>query len=175
MSVEQTRNSGNALAVKLAITIIYCLVALLSGAIVGVAPAVSIFLAVITAALIIPISAFDYAIVLLLILRSAIDTFSALQLPSVFAVGIDAITIAYVGLKVLKKEIVKTDGFFFFFAGWCAFQSLWVFLIALGGLGASSALVGESVREFVRVSSWLLVYLLIMQFRGRIKPKSIAG
>ena len=156
------------------LTGLFCLLALLAGLASGVAPALGILVAVAAIGVIFLLNAFDYSILGLLILRSTIDTFYAIQLPSIFAVGLDAIAIAYVVFKLLSRKTIQTDGFLFFFGGWCAFQSLWVVLLFFGGLGGSAALIGDSIREIVRLGSWFLVYLLIMQFKGRINPKQFA-
>ncbi len=156
------------------VTVLFCLIGLVTGLVAGLDPFGAVVLSLGVVGAIACIRRFDYFIVALLILRSTIDAFSAIQLPALFAVGLDALAIGYVVIKLLRRETIHTDPFLFFFAGWCAFQGVWVVLLMLGGLGGSSALSGESIREFVRLGSWFLVYILIMQFKGLIRPEKLA-
>jgi len=117
---------------------------------------------------------FEQAVLGLLIVRSAIDSFVALQLPSVFAIGLDALTLLYVTVMLLtKRTTVQTDQFWWFFAGWIALQGLWVILLPLGGLGLGGWLLQESTREWVRLFTWLMVYLLVMQLKNRLPPDKV--
>ncbi|MEO0757328.1 MAG: O-antigen ligase family protein [Cyanobacteria bacterium J06648_16] len=109
----------------------------------------------------------------LLILRSAVDIFSAQQIPAIFAVSIDLLTLAYVAVSILTGQRVYTSRFLWLFAGWVAFQGLWVILLPLGGLGLGASHFSISLREWVRLFSWLMVYLLIMQLKDRLHPAQI--
>ncbi len=113
---------------------------------------------------------FEYTVLGLLILRSALDPFSAYQITSAFALGLNALTIIYVTLQLLTRQPVHTDRFFWFFAGWVALQSLWVILLPLGGLGLGPDVMPAAIREWIRLLSWLMVYLLVTQLRDRIHP-----
>jgi len=109
----------------------------------------------------------------LLILRSALDPFSAQQAPAAFALGLDALTVLYVLAMVLTRRKVHTDGFWWFFAGWVAFQGLWVILLPLGGLGMNGSFVPTSLREWLRLFSWLIAYLLVMQLKDTTSPQKL--
>lgn len=159
--------------VPILITIASCFIALIIGLAAGVDPLVAALLSIGIIGSILCFRFFDYFILTLLVSRSTIDTFSSIQLPSLFAIGLDALAIGYVITRVLRRETIKADPFLFFFAGWCAFQATWVLVLALGGLGGGAYLLGESIREFARIASWFLVYVLIMQFRDRISPEKL--
>ncbi len=106
-----------------------------------------------------------------LILRSSLDMFSAQQIPSAFAVGLDALVLLYVTVMLLTGRTVRTDGFWWFLTGWVALQGLWVILLPLGGLGLDASYLLDSLREWVRLFSWLMVYLLVMQLKERMPPE----
>ena len=116
---------------------------------------------------------FEQAVLALLILRSALDPFSNQQLPALFAIGLDALTLLYVIVMLLRRRTVHTDGFWWFLASWVAFQGLWLILMALGGLGLDASYLSSSIREWVRLFSWLMVYLLVMQLKDRFSPDKI--
>ena len=126
-----------------------------------------------TAVLVYFLASFEQAVLALLILRSSLDVFSDYQVPAAFALGIDALTILYVILQLLTGGVVKTDKFWWFFAGWIALQGMWVVLLPLGGLGLSSAVLLDSIREWIRLFSWLMVYLLVMQLKDAIPPQKV--
>lgn len=107
----------------------------------------------------------------LLILRSSLDIFSDFGIPAAFAIGLDALTILYVTLFLLVGRKIITDWFFWFFAGWVAIQGLWVILLPLGVLGLDASYLPTSIREWVRLFSWLMVYLLVMQLKDKISPR----
>jgi len=116
---------------------------------------------------------FEFTVLGLLILRSTLDAFSKQQLPSVFAIGVNLLVLLYVIVRLLKRQTVKTDGFFWFLAAWVALQAVWVALSGLGALGSSSSLMMVGVREWIRVFSGVMVYLLVMQLRGRISAQKV--
>jgi O-antigen ligase len=116
---------------------------------------------------------FEQTVLGLLILRSAIDSFVGLQLPSVFAVGLNLLIIVYVLMALATDRSVRTDRFWWFFAVWWLIQGLWLVLLAMGALGHSASLMSDSIREWVRLFSWVMVYLLILQLRGRVAPQTI--
>jgi O-antigen ligase len=109
----------------------------------------------------------------LLILRSSLDIFSAQQLPAAFAIGVDVLTLLYVSVLLLTRRTVHTDGFWWFFAGWIALQGLWVVLLPLGGLGMDGSSLPTSLREWIRLFSWLMAYLLVMQLKDTITPQQV--
>ncbi|OCQ90678.1 polymerase [Nostoc sp. MBR 210] len=120
---------------------------------------------------------FEQAVLGLLILRSSLDVFSAQQIPAAFAIGLDALTLLYVIVSLLTGRIVRTDGFWWFFAGWVALQGLWLILLPLGGLALEPSLTSNALlvgmREWVRLFSWLMAYLLVMQLQERIPPEKM--
>ncbi len=116
---------------------------------------------------------FERAVLGLLILRSSLDIFSEQEVPAVFAIGLDALTILYVVLRLLTGQRVKTDKFWWFFAGWVGLQGLWVILLPLGGLGFDGSYLPVSIREWVRIFSWLMVYLLVIQLKDRMPPTRV--
>lgn len=116
---------------------------------------------------------FEQAVITLLILRSSLDIFYAQQIPAAFAIGLDALTLLYVTTQLLTGKAVKVDKFWWFFAGWVALQGVSVILLSLGGLGLDSSHFPEVIREWVRLFSWLMAYLLIMQLKERIHPNKV--
>jgi O-antigen ligase len=116
---------------------------------------------------------FEQAVIGLLILRSALDPLSAQQIPALFAVGLDALTLLYAIAMLLRRRAIHTDGFWWFLASWIAFQGLWLILMPLGGLGLDASYLSSSIREWVRLFSWLMVYLLVMQLKDRLSPEEV--
>jgi O-antigen ligase len=116
---------------------------------------------------------FEYTVLGLLILRSALDPLSAQQIPAAFAVGLDALTLLYVTVRLLSGQAVHVDRFWWFLAGWIALQGMWVILLPLGGLGLDAEFIALSIREWVRLFSWLMVYLLVMQLKDRLPPQKV--
>ncbi|MEC4815916.1 MAG: O-antigen ligase family protein, partial [Scytonema sp. PMC 1069.18] len=118
---------------------------------------------------------FEQAVIGLLIVRSALDPFSTLQIPAAFALGLDALTLLYVIIMLMTRRTVHTDGFWWFLVGWMAFQGLWLILMPLGGVGLDASFLSFSIREWVRMASWALVYLLVMQLKDRTPPHKIVS
>ncbi|NES24227.1 MAG: hypothetical protein F6K41_36270 [Symploca sp. SIO3E6] len=118
-------------------------------------------------------ASFEQIVLGLLVVRSLLDSFSAMQLPALFALGMIALALGYVVVMLLTGRTIITDGFWWFLAVWVAFQGLWVVLIALGGLGIGSWALSDSIREWIRLFSWVMVYLLVMQLKGRIPPQQV--
>jgi O-antigen ligase len=118
---------------------------------------------------------FEYTVLGLLILRMSLDLFSRQGVPALFAIGLDGLILLYVTYKLLTGQRVQTDRFWWFFTGWLALQGLWVVLLPLGGLGLDAAQIPTSFREWVRIASWGMVYLLVTQLRGKLHPEKIAS
>jgi O-antigen ligase len=116
---------------------------------------------------------FEYVVIGLLILRAAIDCFATLQLPTLFAIGLNALTILYLTVQAFQRKKIETDWFFWWFLGWWLFQGLWLVLMAFGGLGLGAGFLGDSLREWIRIFSWVIAYLLAMQMKGKIQPKTL--
>jgi O-antigen ligase len=116
---------------------------------------------------------FPQAVLALLVIRSGVDIFSELQIPSAVAIGVDALTIIYVFVQWIKGKKVHTDAFWWLFAIWVVLQSLWVILLPLNGLGLDGTYLLPSIREWIRLFSWLMVYLLVMQLKNQIPPQKM--
>jgi O-antigen ligase len=114
---------------------------------------------------------FEWTIIALLLVRSSLDIFSAQQLPAVFAVALDFVAVVYIVLLVVLKKPIKADGLLIFFGAWIALQGVWLVLLPLGGLGPSGLSLSDSLREWVRMSSWLILYLLVSQLKDRLHPE----
>lgn len=139
----------------------------------GVSPLLLVLLLI---AVIVPILFFrnvEQAVLAALIFRSAIDTISSPPLPSAFAIAIDILTLIYVVVLILQRKPVQTDWLWWFLAGWVLLQGMWVILLPLGGLGMDASFLSNSIREWVRLFSWLMMYLLVMQLKGRILPQRL--
>lgn len=116
---------------------------------------------------------FEQAVMVLLIVRSSLDIFSAQQIPAAFAIGLDFLTLLYITLKLLTGQRVQVDKFWWFLGGWIALQGLWIILLPLGGLGLNASFLMDSIREWIRLFSWLMVYLLVMQLKDRVPPEKV--
>lgn len=114
---------------------------------------------------------FEKTIVALLIIRTSLGIFSAQGLPAIYALLIDALAIGTVTLKIVRGEKVHLDWFLIFFLAWVAFQSIWVVLLPFGGLGLGGAHLPKASREWIRIFSLPMVYLLVMQLKGKIHPE----
>jgi O-antigen ligase len=143
---------------------------ILAGFGVAIQPIIPILLIFVIGLLVYFFSCFEQAVLTLLVLRSSLDPFSPQQIPAAFGIALNSLTLLYIVIQLINRRPIKTDKFFWFFASWVLFQSLWVILPALGwGLGP--AYVAISIREWVRIFSWLMVYLLVMQLKDRMQPE----
>ncbi len=116
---------------------------------------------------------FEQTVLGLLILRTSLDIFAAQKVPAVFAVGMIALALLYLLVSLLLRRKINTDKLWWFLAAWVACQGLWVIFLPLGGLGRGSAQLMNAIEEWVRLFSWVMVYFLIMQLKGRIHPKKV--
>ncbi|MBW4643045.1 MAG: O-antigen ligase family protein [Goleter apudmare HA4340-LM2] len=116
---------------------------------------------------------FEQTVLGLLILRSSLDVFSAQQIPAVFAVGLDVLTVLYVIVQLLTGRTVHTDRYWWFLFAWVCLQGFWVVLLPLGGLGLNASYLLDSIREWIRIFTWVMVYLLIMQMKDKIHPEKV--
>ncbi|MBD2089096.1 O-antigen ligase family protein [Microcoleus sp. FACHB-1515] len=146
-------------------------IGLAAGFIVGVQPILLVVFFVAFTTLFFFFKDFEKTVLGLLILRSSLDIFSAQQLPAAFAIGIDILALLYVAFKLISRQKVQTDGFFYFFAGWVAIQGLWVILLPLGGLGLGASALDDAIREWIRLFSFLMIYLLVLQLKEKISPE----
>jgi len=113
---------------------------------------------------------FEQASLYLLIIRSALDAFSDQGLPAAFTMGLNILILIYLLTRLLAGQRIQTDRFWWVFAGWVALQGFWVILMPLGGLGFDASYLADSIRDWLRLFSWLMVYLMVMQLRGRVGP-----
>jgi O-antigen ligase len=118
---------------------------------------------------------FEQVVLGLLILRGFLDPFSRQGLTRVFAVGLSGLTLTYITVRLLSKQPVKIDGFWWVFAGWVAVQGIWVVLLPLGGLGSGEENLSNAAGEWVRIFSWLMGYLLTMQLKDRLHPEQFVN
>jgi O-antigen ligase len=139
----------------------------------GIQPILPILALVALAAVVFFFARFEQAVLGLLILRSLLDSFSAMQIPAAFAVGLDALTLLYVTVLLLTGQKIRTDWFWWFLVGWIALQGMWLILMPLGALGLDAGVLADSIREWVRLFSWVMVYLLVMQLQDKIPPKTV--
>jgi O-antigen ligase len=168
-----THDHQNRSLLAIAIPIVGVLIGIFAGLLAGTK---ALYLGLILGALSVAICvfvSFEYTVLGLLILRSALDPFSAQQIPALFAVGLDALTLVYATVLLLSGRAVQVDRFWWFLAGWVALQGLWVVLLPLGGLGLDAEFISVSIREWVRLFSWLMVYLLVMQLKDRLPPQKV--
>jgi O-antigen ligase len=118
---------------------------------------------------------FESTVLGLLVIRSSLDVFSTQGIPGVFALGLIALTFSYLGIKLLMREAIQLDRFFWFLAAWIAIKSIWVVLLPLGGLGLGGAFLGSALREWLRLFSVVVTYLLVLQLRGKIHPHKLVS
>ena len=114
---------------------------------------------------------FEQAVLNLLAVRTCLDPFSGKQIPAAYGIGMDALTLLYVTITLLRGRRIRTDGFWWFFAGWVLLQGLWVILLPLEGVGLNDYYLPGGIREWIRLFSWVMVYLLVMQLKDRVPPK----
>jgi O-antigen ligase len=113
----------------------------------------------------------EISILGLLIVRTSLDIFSAQQMPALWSLGMMALTLLYVLIRLLMKQTLQVDSFWWFLLAWLLLQSVWVILLPLGGLGFDGWALSSAIREWVRIFSWVMIYLLVMQLKGRLPPQ----
>lgn len=153
-----------------------------------VQPIVAIALVIITATLFALQRSFEQTVLSLLLLRSALDVLTAQQVPAMFAIALNLLTLGYAGRRLLLRQAVQCDRFWWVLFSWVLLQGIWVVLLLLNGLGGSELanglggggtggvpdLFAEAMREWVRLFSLAMVYLLVMQLRGKVTPQRLA-
>lgn len=170
-SLEDKLGDKNALALLL-VSGLGVLVAALAGAAINLEPlsvAAWVLLAAALFGLTYSIANFELAFIGLLIVRSALDAFN--PLPSIFALGVEALAIAYGSWLLLRRQPIQTTKLWWFFCGWTIFQGLWVVLLPLGGLGLDGSAFFTGVREWLRILTWVAVYWIALQLKGRFSPE----
>ncbi len=116
---------------------------------------------------------FEPTVIGLIVLRTSLDIFSTFQLPAAFGLGIILLSLLYVTLRLLTRQPIQTDRLWWFLAFWTALQALWVILLPLGGLGLDGSYLSSGLREWVRLFAWLMIYLLVMQLKGKLPPERL--
>ena len=147
------------------------LVGIMIGLLTGVQPLLPGLLVPSTLILIYSLNKFEWFLMGWLILRSSVDGLVSLQLPTVFALGLDAIGALFLVTQLFKRQKIHTDWFWWGFLTWWLIQGLWLVMMRLGGLGFGSAMMDDSVREWIRIFSWVMMYLLVMQMKGKLNPE----
>lgn len=118
---------------------------------------------------------FEFTVLALLIVRSSLDIFSNVGIPALFSIGIIFLMLFYICWKIIAHQEIQTDNFFWLLVAWVAVNSLWVILLPLGGLGLGSSMLSGAVREWARLLAWAIVYLMVLQLRGKIHPMKLAN
>ncbi len=117
----------------------------------------------------------EFSILSLLVLRSALDPFSERGIPGAFAIAFSALALLYITVQLFCKRPVQLDAFGWFFIGWILVQGIWVVLLPIGGLGLGGEQLSVAMREWVRIASWLMAYLLVFQMKERLRPEQVVG
>jgi O-antigen ligase len=117
---------------------------------------------------------FEYTVIGLLVLRSSLDFLSRYQVPALFAIGLDGLTLLYVVFMLIRGKRIKTTAYWWFFAVWVALQGLWIILIPFGTFSLDDSLLySRGIREWIRLVSWVMASLLVLQLRERISPEKL--
>lgn len=148
-------------------------IAIVSGFLAGANPKLLVLAVVAVVTVYYFFAKFEQAVLGLLILRSSLDVFVDQQIPAAFAIGLDALTLLYVIVTLLTSRTVRTDRFWWFLVSWVVLQGLWVILLALGALELDASYLLASIREWVRLFTWVMVYLLVMQLKDRLPPEKV--
>jgi len=148
------------------------------GALAGIEPIIPVGIIVIVITPIYFLSNPQQCMLALLVLRSSLDSFSALQIPTLFGMGLNILVILYLVVALFKRQVIHTDMFWWFLIGWIFLQGLWVILVPLGGVGFDASDFGGAyfdlaVREWIRLFSWATIYLMIMQLKGKVSPETV--
>ncbi|RUR83026.1 O-antigen ligase family protein [Chlorogloeopsis fritschii PCC 9212] len=146
-------------------------VGIVAGFLAGAKPLLLLLALIAVPTLIFFFARFEQAVLGLLIVRSALDVFSAQQIPAAFGIGLILLTLLYVTIRLLTGQAVRTDWFCWFFTAWIILQGLWLILLPLGALGLDASFLPMSIRDWMRTLLWPVVYWLVMQLKGRIYPE----
>ena len=172
-SLSKTSKGVKRNALTVLVTIAAIIISLAFGFAVSKSPMVLGLVPFTVVGLYLLINHFQKTVLGLLILRSSLDAFSKLQVPAAFAVGMIGLAIGYVAFCLLTKKEFKTDSFWWFLLAWIFCQGIWVVLLPLGGLGRGAGQLGHALEQWLRLFSWSMVYLLIMQLKDHMHPKTL--
>ena len=158
---------------QLPIGIIAAGVGIILGVLAGLQP---LFLCVAIAAIILAICFFAYfeqTVLGLLILRSSLDVFSDIGIPAAFAIYLNILIFLYIIVSILTGNKIQTDRFWWFLVAWISIKSFWLVLLFFNAIGFGRSFLIVSVREWVRLFSWVMVYFIVMQLKGKVPPLKI--
>ena len=127
-----------------------CCMGIMIGLLAGVQPLLPGLMIPATLILIYSFNKFEWVLMGWLILRSSVDGMVSLQLPTIFALSLNAIGALFLVTQLFKRQKIHTDWFWWGFFTWWLIQGLWLVMM-LGGLGFGSAMLGDSLREWVRI------------------------
>jgi O-antigen ligase len=116
-------------------------------------------------------SNFVYCILGLIVLRSALDTFSDQGVPAAFGLALIGLVVAYVVYSLVTRQPVKTDWLFWFLLSWVLIQGLWLILMLTDNLGVDKSYLKDSLREWIRLLTFPSLYLIVMQLKDKILPE----
>lgn len=126
---------------------------------------------------------FEACVITLLVLRSSLDPFTEMGLTGALAILIDVVTVLYVLGNLIRSRPVHWDWLMVLLAAFVAVQALWPVMMYFGWLGTefSQSVAGNptmgslAVREWIRILSYVMIYALVMQLRGRVAPERMLG
>ncbi|MEB3219577.1 MAG: O-antigen ligase family protein [Nostocales cyanobacterium 94392] len=159
--------------------IISILIGMIGGVLIGLNPFIPLGILVLFGVVYFFFNNFETSVIAILVLRSSLDIFTLFpngilgQVPAIFTAGIMVLTLLYFVGRLLHRQPIHIDIFGILLGGWVLLQGVWIPLMALGGLGLNSSFLMESVYEWIRYLSWVFIYLLVMQLKGRVLPKRI--
>jgi len=113
---------------------------------------------------------FEQTVIFLLLVRNSLDVFTKQQIPAAYTLGLVALTVIYLVYKFATNQKINFDGFWWFMAVWSFVQGTWIVLLLLGALELSPSLLMISFREWFRMLSIPLIYLLTIQLEGKVNP-----
>ena len=127
-------------------------IGIMIGLLTGVQPLLLGLMIPATLILIYSFNKFEWVLMGWLILRSSVDGMVSLQLSTIFALSLHAIGVLFLVTQLFKRQKIYTDWFWWGFLKWWLIQGLWLVMM-LRGLGFRSAMLGDSLREWIRIFS----------------------
>lgn len=173
MSIKKTNDQPFYKIMPLLVVVIMIFIGITTGFVASEYPAVLGLIVILPLIVFCLIKHFEKTVIALLIIRTSLGIFSAQGLPAIYALALDGLAIGVVALQIFRRQKVYLDWFLVFFLAWVAFQSLWVILLPFGGLGMGGGHLPRAAREWTRIFSWPMVYLLVMQLKGKIHPTTM--
>lgn len=155
--------------------IIGTLIGIVIGLLSGTNPLYAGLLLLIPAVIIFFFRNVEFSILALLVLRSALDPFSERGVTGAFAIAFSILAFLYITVQLLCKQPIRMDAFGWFFMGWILVQGIWVILLPVGGLGLGAEHLPAAIREWTRIFSWSMTYLLVSQIKERVRPEQVVN